>query len=107
MKHQCTPLRLIRPAPLRQIARDAVVDYRRRQQIVLEQASIVAIASAQGHSLGPWRVEGRATVAAIQCWACGEGARLDLEWVFSRLTAGLTQRCAGLPQHTSVTGEVI
>jgi hypothetical protein len=87
----------VKEISLRQIARDAIADYRRRQQLAMEQASIMAIASAQGHSLGPWRVEGVPTVAVIQCWACGEGARLDLEWAFSRLTAGLTQRCQGLP----------
>ena len=102
-----TPLRLIRPEPLQQIARDAIAEYRRKQQLTDERQAITEIAMTRGHALGVWRVEGNSTSAVIQCWACGEGARLDLDTACARLTAGLTQRCAGLPQHTSVTGEVL
>lgn len=97
MSHQPSTLRLVKEIPLRQIAADAVAEHRRKVALVEARETIRCLAVQHGHFLGMWRVEGP-RVALVQCWACGEGARLDLDVATTRLTEGLTQQCEGLPR---------
>jgi hypothetical protein len=91
---QRSTLRLVKEIPLRQIARDAIADYKRKQAIGEAREILRCVAVEHGHFLGWWRVESEST-ALVQCRICGEGAVLRLDTAATRLTDGFGQACPG------------